>query len=283
METAETDSRPFLGALWAQIERGGDYLPNLVAAILVLVLGWVIARLVRSGVQRLAISSNHLLSRAFPRGVLAGTRVSTGVASLLGELVFWVVLLVTVTVAARMAGLNAITGWLDRITAHLPNLIAGSAIFIIGYFLSVYVREQLAPRSAVDTSRQQLLLGRTAQTLVVAIALIVGLDQVGIDVAVLVGLAVAAAAAVGIGVAVAFALGAREHVSNLIGARVARQQLSEGLRVRIGDVEGEVLEITTSQIALDTDAGKTLLPASCLDQCEVTILAPNGPARRIDV
>ncbi len=149
MESAETDaSRPFFDALWAQIERGGDYLPNLLTAILVLVLGWAIARLARSGVQRLALSSNHLLSRAFPRGVLAGTRISTGAATLLGELVFWVVVLVTLTVAARMAGLNAITGWLDRVTAHLPNLIAGGAIFIVGYFLSVYVREQLAPQSA---------------------------------------------------------------------------------------------------------------------------------------
>lgn len=185
-------------------------------------------------------------------------------------------LLIALTVAARVAGLASVTGWLDRVTAHLPNLIAGVAVFIIGYFLSVYVREQLAPASAAATSPPQVLLARLAQAAVVALALIVGLDQVGIDVAVLVGVAVAAVATLGIGLAVAFAFGARAHVSNLIGARVARQQLSEGLRVRIGNVEGEVLEVTATQIALDTDAGKALLPASCVDQGLVTILAPDG-------
>ena len=275
MEPVETANSSVSQTLWAQLQRGGDLLPDLLAALLVLLLGWVVARLARSAVRRLALASNHLLSRVFPRGVLAGTRISTAAATLLGEVVFWIIVLIAFTVAARVAGLAPVIGWLERVIAHLPNLIAGVAIFIIGYFLSVYVREQLAPAAAAPVSPQQLLLGRVAQGGVVAIALIVGLDQVGIDVAVLIGLAVAAAAAAGIGLAVAFALGARAHVGNLICARVARQQLSEGLRVRVGDVEGEVLEITATQIALDTQAGKALLPARCVDEGLVTILSPD--------
>ena len=281
MDSAETAGRSFRDLAWDQLQRGGELLPGLASAILVFVLGWAIARLARSAVRRLALASNHLLSRVFPRGVLAGTRVSTGAATLLGEVVFWLVLLVTLTVAARVAGLASVTGWLERVTAHLPNLIAGVAVFITGYFLAVYVREQLAPASAAATSPQQVLLARLAQAGVVGIALIVGLDQVGIEVAVLVGLAVAVVATLGIGFAVAFAYGARAHVSNLIGARVAREQLSEGLRVRIGDVEGEVLEVTATQIALDTDAGKALLPASCVDDGPVIILAAGESGRRV--
>ena len=276
LETADTAARSFGEAFWAQLLRGRDFLPDLLAALLILVLGWAVARLARSGVQRLAMASNHLLSRVFPRGVLAGTRISGGAATLLGELVFWIIVFITLTVAARVAGIPSIAGWLERITAHLPNLIAGAAIFVLGYFLSVYVREQIAPASAAVTSAPLRLLGRMAQAAVVTVALIVGLDQVGIDVAVLVGVAVAGAAALGLGLAVAFALGARHHVSNLIGARVARQQLSEGVRVRIGEVEGHLLEITATQIALDTDAGKALVPASCVDEGPVTILAPDA-------
>ena len=276
MDAVDTAGRSLRDLVWDQLQRGGEFLPGLLAALLVFILGWAVARVARSGVRHLVLASNHLLSRIFPRGVLAGTRISTGAAALLGEVVFWLVLLIALTVAARVAGLASVIGWLDRVTAHLPNLIAGAAVIVVGYFLGFYVREQLAPAAAAATSPQQLLLARLAQAGVLTVAFIVGLDQVGIDVAVLVGVAVAAVAALAAGLAVAFALGARAHVGNLIGARVARQQLSEGLRVRIGDTEGEVLEVTATQIALNTDAGKALLPASCIDQGPVTILARDG-------
>jgi len=109
---------------------------------------------------------------------------------------------------------------------------------------------------------------------VIATALIIGLDQIGIDVALLVALAVVAFAAPVISLALAFGLGARRYAGNLIGARTARSHLSVGLRVRIGDVEGEVLEIMPTQIALNTDAGKVLVPAGYMDEQLVTIMAP---------
>jgi small-conductance mechanosensitive channel len=110
------------------------------------------------------------------------------------------------------------------------------------------------------------------QYVVVATATIVALDQVGIDVALLIALAVALTAAVLIALAVAFALGARSHVSNLVGIRAARDQLATGMRIQIGDVEGEIVEISASQVALETPRGKVLVPGRMLDEAIVCLL-----------
>jgi hypothetical protein len=201
----------------------------------------------------------------------------------LGENAFWLIVLVTVTIASGVAGLSAISEWLDRITAHLPSLIAGVTIVVVGYFLGVYVREQVAPQTTARTSRQSLFLGRVAQGFVVSTALIVGLDQIGIDVALLIALWVACVAALLIGLAVAFALGARSHVSNLIGVRAARRHISAGVRIRINEIEGEILEITPTQIALDTDQGKTLVPGRFIDEHLITIMAPDNDRDAKDV
>jgi hypothetical protein len=75
-----------------------------------------------------------------------------------------------------------------------------------------------------------------------------------------------------IGLSGAYALGARQFVGNLIGARSARHALGAGLRVRIGDVEGIVLEITATHIALDTAAGKLLVPARVIDEQQILII-----------
>jgi hypothetical protein len=273
MENENSWLGSYVDALQDLIRAGADYLPNLLGAVLFLVLGFVVARLARHAIKRIAKAANRFLERSFPIGILAEARVSDMAAVLLGEIVFWVILLVTVTIAAGIAGLSAIAEWLDRITAQLPNLLAGITIVVVGYFLSVYVREQIAPKGGSGGTRQNRLLERFAQGLILSTALIVGLDQVGIDVALLVALSVVSVAALLIGLAVAFALGARSHVSNLVGVRSARRHLSAGVRVRIDDIEGEVLEVTSTQITLTTDQGKVLLPGRFLDEKIITIIA----------
>jgi hypothetical protein len=267
--------------MWAALRAGADYLPNFLGAILLLVVGFFVARFARHAIKKVAKATNRLLERSFPSGVFAEARVSEMAAVLLGEIVFWVIILVTITIAAGVAGLTAVAEWLDRITLHLPNLIAGIAIIVIGYFLSVYVREQLAPGGG-GRSAQNRLLGRVAQGFVLSTALIVGLDQVGIDVALLVALSVVSVAALLIGLAVAFALGARGHVSNLVGVRSARRFLSAGVRIRIDDIEGEVLEISPTQVALTTVHGKVLLPGRFLDEKVVTIIATDVARTAVD-
>lgn len=276
MESGNSWFGSYLEAVWDQIKAGADYFPTLLAAVLLLVIGWIIARLARHAITRLAAASNSFLERTFPSGILAEARVSTLVATLLGEIVFWAILLITVTIAAGIAGLSAVAEWLDRITVYLPNLIAGIAIVVTGFFLSVYIRERVAPRTAADESRQRLLLGRVAQGLVITMALIVGLDQIGIDVALLVALFVVSVAALLGGLAASFALGSRSHVSNLIGVRSARRYLSPGVRIRIDDIEGEILEITPTQVALTTEEGKMLVPGRFIDEHAVIIVTPDA-------
>jgi hypothetical protein len=273
MEPEKTWSDTFAETFLTQARTAVEYLPSLFAAILVLIAGWIVARLLRGALRKLALVANGYLERNFTSGPLAGARVSSLVATLLGEAVFWVIVLISVTVATRVAGFSTITVWLDRITTHLPNLVAGIAIVIIGYFLSVYAREELASRMQVARFKRSMDWARLFQLLVFSVALIVGLDQVGLEVTLIAALIVVCVATVLIGMLVAFAIGARTYVSNVIGVHAARGQLTAGMRIRINGVEGEILELTPTQVALNTDDGKVLVPGKFVDEQVTTILA----------
>ncbi len=274
MEEENSEIGGFLQALADQLGIGLDSLPSLLAAGLLLAFGWVIASLARRAVRSLALESNRLLERAFSDGALSTVRVSSVTAAIFGEVVFWVALLLFVVLAARVAGPSALFEWLDRITVHLPNLFAGAAIVVVGYLISVYAREQIAPQTAT-TSEQSRRPGVLAQLSIIAVTVIVGLDQIGIDVALLVALAVVFFATIMLGLAAAVALGARSHVSNLIGVRAGREHLNLGSRVRLANVEGEVLEITSGHIVLNTADGKTLIPGKYVNDDATVIVAPN--------
>jgi len=256
------------------VEAGGriaSHLPEMLAALLVVVAGFFVGRLARRGARRLIDLANRGLERVVGRGVAASVSVSAAAITVVGEATFWLVFLVALLIAAEIAGFASVTMWLGDVVRHIPSLIVGVAIIVVGYFISIFVRESL--RSFTQGTGRSDSLARTAQLFVLYIAVTVGLDQVGIEVAILTLLATVVAAAVAGGFMAAFAYGARRHVSNILGARNSRHALHPGLHVRIGDQEGELLEITRTQISLDTAEGKLLLPAALFDELPVLILS----------
>ena len=115
------------------IERIVDYLPNVLGAILLLIVGWVLARLLRALTMRAVLLLDKLLSRI---GGPSGERFRVGRASaVLGTVVFWVVLLFFVAAATKVLGLQAFTDWLARLIEYLPTLIAGVLIIGAGYII----------------------------------------------------------------------------------------------------------------------------------------------------
>lgn len=246
--------------------------PSLIGAFIVIIAGWFVARFMRSVVRRLTNVTNRLLERLFRKGALASIRLSTPATAVIADVAFWIVLFLAVTIAARIAGLTAISAWLNQIVAQLPNLVVGALIIAIGYFASLYTGRLIATKPDGETSRESLFVARLTQGFIFITALIIGLDQFGVKVTFLVTLLAVAAGAILAGFSIAFGLGAREHVGNLIAARAAGQALHPGLKLRIGEFEGNLLEVTPSHFALDTPSGRMLIPARVFEETPVEIL-----------
>ena len=248
--------------------------PSLLAALLIILLGWAVARLASRAARQLAALANRLLERYFRRGSAAAVRLSPAFITLVGELTFWLVLILAFILAAGVAGFGSIAQWLNTMVLHLPSLIVGATIVVVGFFLSVYLRELVTAtgsRSGVETAGA---IGRLTQGLVMTVAVIVGLDQAGVDVAMVMILFTIVGGGLMFALVLAFGLGARDYVRNLIGAREARRFFQPGVRLRVGEVEGEVLEISDTHVALDTASGRSLLPARLFQTTHVSIVTP---------
>lgn len=118
-----------------------SYAPNLFAAILLLLAGWIIARLVRGASVRLGHAANRLADRYMTASGLSHVRISPRGLQILGTVIYWLVILLFITAAARIAKLDAFSVWLSSIVAYLPTLAAGLLIVFGGYLLSVLVRD----------------------------------------------------------------------------------------------------------------------------------------------
>ncbi len=249
-----------------------DYLPTLLGACIILLIGWGVARLLRGGTKGAGDNINRLLDRVFRSGRLAQFRLSPRTLSALAEVIFWLTLFIFVSIAARAAGLTAFAIWLDRMTANLPNIVAGVLVIIVGFFLGEIARNLSTATTSAGRTAQGLLVGKTLQIAVIVVALVIGLDLIGINVTFIVAvIAVATGVLLG-GFAIAFGLGARGYVANLIGAHELKREIEPGQVIRFGETEGEVLEITATAVVLATGDGRRRIPAAIFAAEPVTIV-----------
>ncbi len=254
-----------------------DYLPTLLGASILLLAGWGMARLLRAGTNRAGGNINRILDRVFRSGRLAELRLSPRMLATLAEVIFWLTLFVFASIAARAAGLTTFATWLDLIVANLPNIIAGVLVIVIGFFLGAIVRNLATATSPSGRTAQGLLIGKAAQISIIVIALVIGLDQIGIDVRFIETVLATATGVLLGGFAIAFGLGARGYVANLIGARELKREIEPGQVIRFGETEGEVLEITATMLVLATKDGRRRIPAGIFAAEPMTIVDLDSP------
>lgn len=250
-----------------------EYLPHFAAALLLLVLGWLVARMLRNVSMRLAGGLNSVLA---PLGRwMGGSRrltVTIGARTLIGNVVFWLVILLFIAMAARVARLELFTIWLDRIVAWLPALLAGGLIVLAGYFISTLVRDLVTATLDSAGSSQSELFGRIGQSAIFLSAMVIGLDQIGIDITFLTILFAVVVGGLIVSVAVAFGLGARVLVANLIGAQQLQRLLEPGQIARIDGMQGQVIELTPTSVILATEEGRMSVPAKRFQEATTLIL-----------
>jgi len=262
------------GAATELTQTAVEHVPSLVGAILLLVAGLVIGRLSSRGVLRIGGAINRLFDRFMPASSLIKFRLSPAALQLIGNVAFWLIVLFFITVATRVAGLDAFADWLGGIFDYLPTLLAGGLIILAGYLISALVRDLVSATLSSAGLSQSELFGAIAQGTTFLTAVVIGIDQMGVDASFLVTIVAIFVGAVLSSVALAFGLGARTLVSNLIGAHYLQQHFRPGQLARIGTIEGEILELTPTSVVLAGEDGRITIPAKVFNEESMVLLTP---------
>jgi small-conductance mechanosensitive channel len=252
------------------------HLPDLLTAIALILVGWLVAHWLRRLTRALGAHLNRGLDRVLRTDRGQRIRLSPALVRLLSNLVFWIVILGFVTAAAEVAGFDTLSGWLERVIAWLPKLFIGALIIAAGYLIAAIVRDLVF--DALDSAgiAQRTLIGKLAQTATFLAAIVIGIDQIGIDVTFVTTMIAIVLGVVLAGFSLAFGLGARQVVSNLIAANSLQRQFSVGHHARIGGVEGEILEFTATSVILATAEGRVNVPASRFDADASVLISPDA-------
>ncbi|WP_333614358.1 mechanosensitive ion channel [Psychrobacter sp.] len=113
------------------------FIPNLIAAIAVGVIGWVIATVARTAINA-ALAKTSMDERLSAK---AGVKP---MSSTIADMVYWFILLVVLTMVLGQLELDGLfaplTNMVDKIFSFIPNILIAGVVFVVGYIIAKVVR-----------------------------------------------------------------------------------------------------------------------------------------------
>jgi len=234
---------------------------NLVA-VAVLIIGVVFAIAVRVFVLRVAHTLEQRedqLRRGFAPAIIK-----------IAHLAFWLLLFIAVISFLTILGVDPHREFMNNMIGFLPTAIIGLFIVAVGHFIGITSRDLIL--RALSTHDLVRYAARASYVCCFGLGLIIGIQHVGIDIwyiavltIVLISISLAA-------LGFAFALGAKEHIANLIAYRTL-QDLNPGERIRIDQYTGTVVEVQRTAIVINTSEGRAYIPPSLVSTTTLVRLA----------
>lgn len=232
-----------------------ELLPSMITALVVLLVGYILARIIKYLAVRSIKYVGGLLKDRF------GTGNFEQAASFIGIAFFWLIIFISLVLITDILGLGVLIVWFQEILQYLPNILA--AILIV--FAAILIGDFISGAIVSLTSRTGLtygtVLARIAKYLILFTAAIIAIDQIGIEISFLVNIVDIILAAMLFAAALAFGLGARTSVSNILATFYVRKMYKIGDHIQIGEINGRITKIDSSHIYLESDDGQVVIPS----------------------
>jgi small-conductance mechanosensitive channel len=269
------------------------YLPRLVAALVIVLVGWALARflgwladllLARLGLDRLG-------ERTGLDHDLAGVGLPSRPAQLVGQLTTAIVLIAALVQAADALALAPLSEVLRQLLGFTPHLLLGGLILLVGLVASDALGRAAAAALARAGVLYYVVAGTLVRVLVVFLALVMALQQLTIEATFLFDVLLVALAGAALTGAIAFGWGLRTLAENITCGRYVEQNFAVGDAITIvwdspesgPNLSGTIDRLRlTSTILRTTDGQRVVIPngvlARAVIRAEPSTVASAGAA-----
>ena len=234
--------------------------PNMITAILILLIGILLAFLLRIIVRRIITNAGRFFPNQRIRRYLDPSRLQDS-AYLIGTILYWIVIIFFFTLATETAGFPVLSVWLGGIVNYLPKILVAAVIIIFGHISATIVQNLMQSAAQSAGIEQYIFIGRFGRYFVWLLTLLIGIDQLGLEISSLIQIILLILAAVLFGAALAFGLGAKSFVSDILASHYIRKNYGIGDQIRIGNFAGRIIELTPMAVLLDTTEGLVYIPS----------------------
>jgi len=222
MDTLHSILVPPVKMMLAQI---GVFVSSMLLVFIIFTLGLLVSEfIIKNGVTRLLklLKFDDLSRRIELDAILSKGGIKLGLAELIGNICYWLSILITIVVALNAVGLTVAADLMQKVVLFIPNIIAAVFILIVGMFVAVLVRNVVRVAANNAGISEANLMSNICEVVIIVFAVAIALEQlqiggriIDLTISIILG-------SFGLGFALAFGLGCKDIVGKFVGDSLSK-------------------------------------------------------------
>ena len=208
------------------------YVPQLITGAFLLVVGLLLAKMVRHLLEKLSavLLRSSVIANTPIEHFLKNANLADRIDRIVGSLGYWFTVIITVYVVSATVGLSSISHLLEQLFGYLPRFLSAMVVFLLGLVLAGFV-ESLTKSSLVRSNpRLSRLVGKASSYFVLVVTGLIVLSELGIARDFVLILFVGLTLSISIGVGLALGLGGQHLVKELLFKVAGDSQMLSSLK-----------------------------------------------------
>lgn len=194
------------------------FLPRLIGALLVLLVGALLARFLKRVVVKLfdAIKLSSVIKNTPIEHFFKNAEVGQKAEEVVGSIVYWLVMLMVIQTSVSLLGLSSLSAILSRVINYLPNILTAILILFFGTLLAGVIEGVVKGSIKSIDGHSSRVLGKVASYLVMSITVLAAISELGIASEFIMILFVGFVAMLSLGFGLAIGLGGQDVIKKML-------------------------------------------------------------------
>lgn len=272
MDTENITEKAYSGLMniWYKVI---TFLPDLIVAILFLLVGWFVSSIIKNFLNKslIKIGFNTFLDKLGLDVLLKKMEVNITGSQMVASLISIFFLLIFLLAALDIVGLTVLSGLIDTLVLFLPKLLASLAVLICGFFVAqiVFNGVKIASKNTgVDYGRS---VAEVCRGIIIVITVSLSITQLDIDVSLLNNIMTVVIASVGLAAAISLGIGTKSMAQEIVAGVYLREMYQIGDNIEVKDIKGTLASIgSVASKVMGEGESMTTLPNTFLLANKVT-------------
>lgn len=257
-----------------------EFVPRLLGAIVILLIGIGFARLVAMIVRRILgkVGFDKIGNRLNEISIIKQLKTEIKLSEIIAKVLYYFILLVFIKASTEKLGVGAITEMVSSLINFIPKLIAAAIMLQVGVLIADALRGAVINVCQSFNIASGRLLSMIVFIFFLIVTVISALGQAGINTELLESSFNLIIGGVIFAFAIGYGIASRDLMANIISSFYTKNKYKEGQIIQIDDAKGEIIKVDTLSLTLRTGQTTTVIPLQTLQMKKVEVFDSSSAA-----
>jgi hypothetical protein len=246
---------------------------NLIGAVLILLIGWLVAKMVAAVSKTMLerVGADKVGEKLNDIDAIKGLKLEIKLSSIISKVLYYFIILFMLRPAADTLGVPAISDMVKLLVEFIPKLISSALMLSAGIFLADALKNFVVTLCKSFNIAAGKLIGTAIFFFLLIIFVIQSVAQVGINTSLLESSFNLLIGGIIFAFAIGYGFASKEILLNIISSFYSKNRYKEGQIIEIDGVKGEIIGMDNTTITIKTEDSKTIFPLQVLQSKKVIV------------